>query len=93
MSDSDIVKFEHVKKFLKNHPSEASHQAELDVFKSGFTYDESADYSLQGAQQSAIRALCLVTHDISPGLIRYRRQQSVYYSYDRYLIGDVNIHW
>ncbi|MGA2885731.1 MAG: hypothetical protein ABSE80_11320 [Halobacteriota archaeon] len=74
-------------------PSYRELQAELDVFKSGFTYDESADYSLQAAQQSAIRALCLVTHDISPGLIRYRRRQSVYYSYDRYLIGDVTIHW
>jgi hypothetical protein len=50
------------------------------------------DYSLQAAQQSAIRALCLVTHDISPGLIRYRRQQSMYY-YDRDLVGDVNIRW
>ena len=36
-------------------------QAELDVFKSGLTLDESADYSLQVAQQSGIYALCLVT--------------------------------
>ena len=57
-------------------------KAELDVFKSGYTYDESADFSLQVAQQSAIDALCLVTHDITPGLIRYLTQPSIYYSYD-----------
>ena len=57
-------------------------KAELDVFKSGYTYDESADFSLQVAQQSAIDALCLVTHDITPGLIRYLTQPSGYYSFD-----------
>jgi len=56
--------------------------AELDVFKSAPTYDESADYGLQVAQQSAIDALCLVTHDLTPGLIRYLTQPSIYYSYD-----------
>jgi predicted phage terminase large subunit-like protein len=65
-------------------------QAELDVFKSGFTFDGSADYSAQVAQQSGIHALCLVTYDISAALIHFRRQPSVYYSFDRDLIGDVH---
>jgi hypothetical protein len=47
-------------------------QAELDVFKSGFTFDGSADYSAQVAQQSGIHALCLVTYDISAALIHFR---------------------
>ena len=65
-------------------------QAELDVFKSGLTFDGSADYSLQVAQQSGIHALCLVTYDLSAELLHYRRQPSVYYNYDRYLEGDVH---
>jgi predicted phage terminase large subunit-like protein len=56
--------------------------AELDVFKSGPTYDESTDYSLQIAQQSAIDALCLATHDLTPELIYYLSHPSIYYSYD-----------
>ncbi|MGB9371391.1 MAG: hypothetical protein WCB79_05620 [Halobacteriota archaeon] len=60
------------------------------MFKSGFTFDERADYSLQVAQQSGIHVLCLVTHDLSAEPIHYRRQPSIYYSYDRYLIGDVH---
>ena len=65
-------------------------QAELDVFKSGLTFDGSADYSLQVAQQSGIHALCLVTYDLSAELLYYRKQPSVYYNYDRYLEGDVH---
>ena len=61
------------------------------MFKSGFAFDESADYSLQAAQQSGIHALCLVTHDLSAEPIHCRRQPSIYYSYDRHLIGDVHI--
>jgi hypothetical protein len=68
-------------------------QAELDVFKSGITFDGSADYSLQVAQQSGIHALCLVTYDLSWELLYYRRQPSVYYNYDRYLEGDVRFSW
>lgn len=45
--------------------------AEIEVFKSVFTYDESPDYSLQIAQQSAIHALCLVTCDLSPEEVEY----------------------
>ena len=68
-------------------------QAELDVFKSGITFDGSADYSLQVAQQSGIHALCLVTHDLSPEEVYYRRRPSVHYDYDRYLEGDVRFSW
>ena len=64
-------------------------QAELDVFKSDFTLDGSADYSLQVAQQSGIQALCLVTYDLGAELI-YRRQPSIYFSYDRDLMGDMH---
>jgi len=62
-------------------------QAELDVFKSALTLDESADYSLQVAQQSGIHALCLVTYDLTPELIDDLRQPSIYYSYDPELVG------
>jgi len=73
-------------------PDDRLLQAELDVFKSGITFDGSADYSLQVAQQSGIHALCLVTHDISAALIHYRRQPSIYFSYDQDLIGG-NMHF
>lgn len=60
--------------------------AEIDVFKSAFTYDESPDYSLQIAQQSAIHALCLVTYDLSPEEVEYYNRPSIYYSYDWRLV-------
>jgi len=65
-------------------------QAELDVFKSDLTLDESADYSLQVAQQSGIHALCLVTYDLTPELIDDLRQPSIYYSYDPELEGHIH---
>ena len=40
--------------------------AELDVFKSDFTYSGAPEYGLQIAQQSGIHALCLVTYDVDP---------------------------
>ena len=55
--------------------------AELDVFKSDFTFSGAPDYSLQTAQQSGIRALCLVTYDVDPEPF-----VDVFYSYDRDLI-------
>jgi len=61
-------------------------QAEMDVFKSDFTFDGNADYNLQVAQQSGIHALCLVTHDLSAELIDALRRPSVYYNYDPDLI-------
>ena len=60
--------------------------AELDVFKSDFTYSEAPDYSLQVAQQSGIHALCLAT-TTSTRLRLACRYDEVYYSYDRDLIG------
>ncbi len=66
-------------------------KAELDVFKSDFTLDGGADYSLQVGQQSGIQALCLVTYDLGPEL--YHRQPTIYYSFDRELMGDVHFSW
>jgi predicted phage terminase large subunit-like protein len=60
--------------------------AELLSFKSAFTYDESPDYSLQIAQQSAIHAMCLVTHDLSAEEVDHFTRPSIYYSYDPDLV-------
>ena len=65
-------------------------QAELDVFKSAPTYDESADYSRQVAQQSGIDALCLATYDLTPGMVRCMTEPDIYYSYDPDLFGRIN---
>jgi hypothetical protein len=59
--------------------------AELDVFKSDFTYGEAPDYSLQIAQQSGILALCLVTYNVDP-LVLSMSYDDIYYSYDPDLI-------
>ena len=64
-------------------PHEPDLLAELEVFKSEFTLDESPDYSLQVAAQSSIHALCLATFDLSPQAEKQRFQPSIYYSYDR----------
>ena len=54
--------------------------AELDVFKSDFTFSGAPDYSLQIAQQSGIHALCLVTYDVDPEApLPF---EDIYYSYD-----------
>jgi hypothetical protein len=66
--------------FLIDIPNYPGLMAELTVFKSAFTYDERADYSLQRAQQSGIRALVLVTHDLPPTDWNY--QPSIYYGFD-----------
>ena len=68
-------------------------QAELDVFKSGLTFDESADYSLQVAQQSGIHALCLVTYDLPPAFIDDLRQPSITYGYDPEVYGYIHFGW
>ena len=54
--------------------------AELSVFKSAFTYNETPDYSLQTAQQSGIDALCLVIHDADPTMWDYA--SDIFYSFD-----------
>lgn len=66
-------------------PHEPELLAELEVFKSEFTLDESPDYSLQVGAQSAIRALCLVTYDMIPEVVNKKFEPSIYYSYDRSL--------
>ncbi len=48
-----------------SYPDDLSLIAELDVFKSANTFSETPDYTLQRGQDTAIRALCLVTHDVS----------------------------
>ena len=67
-------------------PHEPDLLAELEVFKSEFTLDESPDYSLQIGAQSAIHAACLVTFDLSPEVVRAAvPTDQYYYSYDRSL--------
>jgi hypothetical protein len=69
------------------YPDYSELMAELDVFKSDFTYGEASDYSMQVAQQSAIHALCLVTYDVDPE--EFNTPIEVFYShdYDRFLYG------
>jgi predicted phage terminase large subunit-like protein len=69
-----------MRKKLVTFPDYRGLLAELDVFKSDFTFNEGPDYSLQVAQQSAIHALCLVTLDLDPPELR--KQFTTYYSYD-----------
>jgi len=54
--------------------------AELDVFKSDFTYSGAPDYCLQIAQQSGIHALCLATYDVDPEL-DWNPYENVWYHY------------
>jgi predicted phage terminase large subunit-like protein len=75
-----------IKQRLITYPRHEELLAELEVFKSGFTFDESAEYDLQIAAQSAIHALCLATYDVTPEVINYYTQPSVYFSYDREFI-------
>jgi predicted phage terminase large subunit-like protein len=63
-------------------PHEPDLLAELEVFRSDFTLDESPAYTLQIGAQSAIHALCLVTYDLSPEVVKQTFQPSIYYSYD-----------
>jgi hypothetical protein len=71
-----------IKKDIVTFPQHPQLLAELEVFKSEFTWNESPDYTLQIAAQSAISAMCLVTHDLSPELIKYTTQPSIYFSFD-----------
>jgi predicted phage terminase large subunit-like protein len=54
--------------------------AELEVFKSDFTFSGAPDYSTQTAQQSGIHGLCLVTYDVDAEPF-----VDVYYSYEGFL--------
>jgi predicted phage terminase large subunit-like protein len=81
--------YENLAMLMKNKhitfPHEPDLLAELEVFKSEFTLDESPDYSLQIGAQSAIHAACLVTFDLSPEVVEQQFQPSIYFSYDRSL--------
>jgi hypothetical protein len=54
--------------------------AELNVFRSEFTFDETPDYTTQIAQQSAINALALCTYDLDPTMSEYK--PDIYYGFD-----------
>ena len=58
----------HIRKRVISFPYFHGLMAELDVFKSDFTYSGAPDYGLQIAQQSGIHALCLATYDVDPEL-------------------------
>ncbi len=73
-----------VKKRLVDLPDNPELMAELEVFHSEPTFDESADYTAQIAQQSGVHALCLVTHDLSPAM----SELSIYWSFDPTQVED-----
>ena len=90
----EFVKYAKLKDFYENLsllrgkiviPDFPELRAELDVFKSAPTFDGSADYTLQAAQQSGIQALCLVTYDL--GFELYTDQPSIYLNYDPDVVG------
>jgi predicted phage terminase large subunit-like protein len=65
---------------LISYPDYPELIAELEVFKSDYTFDGTPDYTLQIAQDAAVRALCIVTFEINPQEIIMA--DDVYYSYD-----------
>ena len=71
-----------VLKSIVDLPNNPELMAELEVFHSEPTFDESADYTAQIARQSGVHALCLVTHDLSSTRSQFR-QPTVYRSFDR----------
>jgi len=83
--------YENLSMLIRNHVISYPHypelMAELDVFKSDFTYGEAPNYSMQVAQQSGIHALCLVTYDVDPEA--FNKPIEVFYShdYDLFLYG------
>ncbi len=69
-----------IRKRIISFPRDPELIAELDVFKSDFTFSDAPDYTTQIAQQSGIHALCLVTFEVDPeeGFGPY---ESVWYHY------------
>jgi predicted phage terminase large subunit-like protein len=51
-------------------PGDVELLAELEVFKSEARFDGKPDYSYQAGQNSAVRALCLVTFDVRPEIAK-----------------------
>ncbi|MEI7827693.1 MAG: phage terminase large subunit [Euryarchaeota archaeon] len=64
--------------------------AELEVFKSDFTFDSVPDYSLQTAQQSGIHALCLVTYRVDPQRLSVSSGDVYGFDDDDYDIDDID---
>ncbi|MGZ4846284.1 MAG: phage terminase large subunit [Halobacteriota archaeon] len=68
-SEKWTAAFENLSMLIANgrisYPNDPNLVAELQVFKSAYTFSETPDYTLQRGQDTAIRALCLVTHDLS----------------------------
>ncbi len=69
-----------IRKRIVSFPHNPELIAELEVFKSDFTYSGAPDYTTQIAQQSGIHALCLVTHDVDPEQDR-TPYENVWYHY------------
>ena len=69
-----------IRKRIISYPHDPELIAELEVFKSDFTYSGAPEYGLQIAQQSGIHALCLVTHDVDPE--QDYSPYEVWYNYD-----------
>jgi predicted phage terminase large subunit-like protein len=55
-----------IRKHVISYPLYPELIAELDVFKSDCTFSGIPDYSLQVAQQSGVKALCLATYKVDP---------------------------
>ncbi len=62
-------------------PGRSGTHRELAVFKSDPTFSGTPDHSLQVGQDTAIRALCLVTYDVSAEEDDWM-WGGVYYNYD-----------
>jgi predicted phage terminase large subunit-like protein len=67
--------YENLSQLIRNRvidiPEYPELMAELNVFRSEFTFDEAPDYTTQIAQQSAINALALCTYDLDPTMWEY----------------------
>ncbi|HYC20716.1 MAG TPA: hypothetical protein VEF35_08920, partial [Candidatus Bathyarchaeia archaeon] len=76
--------YENLSQLIRNRvidiPEYPELMAELNVFRSEFTFDETPDYTTQIAQQSAINALALCTYDLDPTMWQYK--PSIYYGFD-----------
>ncbi|MGZ4892274.1 MAG: hypothetical protein ACXV2B_08495 [Halobacteriota archaeon] len=63
-----------------SYPNDPDLIAELEVFRSEFTATGAPDYSVQRGQDTAVRALCLVTYDLSAEEFDWM-WGAVYYNY------------
>jgi hypothetical protein len=68
--------YENLSQLIRNKlidvPEYPELMAELNVFRSEDTFDETPDYTTQIAQQSAINALALCTYDLDPTMWEYK---------------------